>query len=121
MLALPSQSGNFNMPKSSTGSEKSDLLEDSDANRGTTRVEKEKWGVDLKAPLLMAMVSAAVVGYKGGDAAESVGLKEHIGGDVVLRVVNSFELQVLLAGVTWFVIGLIVVGLVTVVRKGENA
>ncbi|OAY76815.1 Chaperone protein DnaJ [Ananas comosus] len=121
MLALPSQSGNFNMPKSSTGSEKSDLLEDSDANRGTTRVEKEKWGVDLKAPLLMAMVSAAAVGYKGGDAAESVGLKEHIGGDVVLRVVNSFELQVLLAGVTWFVIGLIVVGLVTVVRKGENA
>lgn len=122
MLGLPSPSGDSNMPKSSTGSEKSDFWEGSDANRGTTRGEREKWGIDLKAPLLMAMVSAAGVGYKGGDAAEStVGLKEHIGGDVVLRVVNSFELQVLLAGVTWFVIGLVVVGLVTVVRKGENA
>ncbi|CAL9149780.1 chaperone protein dnaJ C76, chloroplastic-like [Musa acuminata AAA Group] len=59
---------------------------------------------DLMGPVMMAVVSAAAVGSKGTEMGG--GLKEHIAGSTALGVVNSFELQMLLAGVTWFIIGM---------------
>ncbi|RRT47524.1 hypothetical protein B296_00042833 [Ensete ventricosum] len=69
---------------------------------------------DLMGPVMMAVVSAAAVGYKGTEMVqmEGGGLKEHIAGSTALGVVNSFELQILLAGVTWFIIGMGVQSLV---------
>lgn len=61
-------------------------------------------------PVMMAVVSAAAVGSKGTEMGG--GLKEHIAGSTALGVVNSFELQMLLAGVTWFIIGMGVQSLV---------
>ncbi|XP_074590201.1 chaperone protein dnaJ C76, chloroplastic [Curcuma longa] len=67
--------------------------------------------VDLRAPLMMAVISAASVGFRGREVVESQGggvLQEHIAGSMALEVVNSFELQIALAGATWFVIGMAV-------------
>ncbi|XP_008811242.2 chaperone protein dnaJ C76, chloroplastic [Phoenix dactylifera] len=82
-----------------------------EAEKEATRasaIDKRKGNpLDLRAPLAMALISASVVGFRGGEMSGG-GLEEHIGGTAVLEIVNSFELQVLLAGVTWFVIGMII-------------
>ncbi|XP_042458865.1 chaperone protein dnaJ C76, chloroplastic-like [Zingiber officinale] len=65
--------------------------------------------VDLRTPLVMAAISAASVGFRGREVVETQGggvLQEHIAGSMALEVVNSFELQIALAGATWFLIGM---------------
>ncbi|XP_042464239.1 chaperone protein dnaJ C76, chloroplastic-like [Zingiber officinale] len=65
--------------------------------------------VDLRTPLVMAAISAASVAFRGREVVETQGggvLQEHIAGSMALEVVNSFELQIALAGATWFVIGM---------------
>nr|XP_051220077.1 chaperone protein dnaJ C76, chloroplastic-like isoform X4 [Lolium perenne] len=75
--------------------------------------------IDLTAPLLMGIVAAGIVGYNREDMAGGL-IEDHIGGAAAVEVVNSFELQVVLAGVTWFVIGAAVAGFVQVlVRRNE--
>ncbi|XP_020570970.1 uncharacterized protein LOC110018084 [Phalaenopsis equestris] len=65
--------------------------------------------MDFGIPLSMAVVSVIVNGSKGGDSSFSHGLEQHIGGSLALAIVNSFELRVMLAGITWFFVGLMVV------------
>jgi hypothetical protein len=75
--------------------------------------------IDLTAPLLMGIVAAGFTGYNREEMAGGV-IEDHIGGAAALDVVNSFELQVVLAGVTWFVIGAAVAGFLQVlVRRNE--
>jgi hypothetical protein len=75
--------------------------------------------VDLTAPLLMGIVSAGFVGYNGEEAAGG-GIREHFGGAVALGIVNSFEMKVVLAGVTWFVIGAAIAGVIQVLGRSEQ-
>lgn len=75
--------------------------------------------IDLTAPLLMAILSAGVAGYNREEMAGG-GLQDHVGGAVALGVVNSFELKVVLAGVTWFIIGAAVAGLIQVLGRNEE-
>ncbi|KAK6115415.1 hypothetical protein DH2020_007684 [Rehmannia glutinosa] len=71
-----------------------------------------RWGV----PIGTAVVAAVVVRLQLGET--TGGLKDHIGGSMVLDIVNSSWLQVGLAGVTWYLIGMYVVALVeAVVRR----
>ncbi|PIN15839.1 Molecular chaperone (DnaJ superfamily) [Handroanthus impetiginosus] len=71
-----------------------------------------RWGV----PMGTAFVAATVVRLQL--AGEPVGgLKEHIGGSMLLAIVNSSWLQVILAGVTWYLIGMYVVELVEILRR----
>lgn len=59
----------------------------------------------------LAIVAASIVRLQiAGEAAG--GLEEHIGGSIALEVVNSSWLQVILAGATWYFIGLVVTQLV---------
>ncbi|MQL84576.1 hypothetical protein Taro_017089 [Colocasia esculenta] len=67
----------------------------------------------MRIPAVIAALAAAVVRFDGGQGTSS-GLKEHIGGTVALEIVNSFWLQVLLAGITWYLIGAAMAGLVAV-------
>jgi hypothetical protein len=83
------------------------------------RVPTRRARIDLTAPLLMGIVAAGIVGYNREDMAGGL-IEDHIGGAAAVEVVNSFELQVVLAGVTWFVIGAAVAGFVQVlVRRNE--
>ncbi|KAI4302109.1 hypothetical protein MLD38_037895 [Melastoma candidum] len=64
------------------------------------------------APICMGFVAGAFVNARlgGGGAVEN--LKEHVGGSLALEVINSGWLRVGLAGITWYMVGVAVVGLV---------
>ncbi|KAL2504142.1 DNAJ heat shock N-terminal domain-containing protein [Abeliophyllum distichum] len=66
-------------------------------------------------PLGAAIIAAVFVRLQVGERVSS--LKEHIGGSLVLDIVNSSWLQVLLAGVTWYLIGMAVMELVEAIRR----
>ncbi|XP_062227153.1 chaperone protein dnaJ C76, chloroplastic [Phragmites australis] len=82
---------------------------------------RESISIDLTAPLLLGIISAGIVGYNGEEMTGGGSIQEHVGGAVALGVVNSFELKVMLAGLTWFIIGAAIAGLIQVLgRKEEN-
>ena len=61
-----------------------------------------------------------ITGYNREEMVGSSVIEDHIGGAAALGAVNSFELQVVLAGVTWFVIGAAVAGFIQVLgRRNE--
>jgi hypothetical protein len=114
-LNLPS-SASFPSPDAQTAApSKSRPRRPASGERAPTRRAR----IDLTAPLLMGIVAAGIVGYNREDMAGGL-IEDHIGGAAAVEVVNSFELQVVLAGVTWFVIGAAVAGFVQVlVRRNE--
>lgn len=72
-------------------------------------------------PIVIASFAACVTGLQGGGQT-SGGLKEHIGGNLMLEVVNSPLLQIFLTFVTWYFVGVALVGLVyaTVSKKADR-
>ncbi|XP_021750651.1 chaperone protein dnaJ C76, chloroplastic-like [Chenopodium quinoa] len=62
-------------------------------------------------PIGLGVVAAITVGLQGPGEAVG-GLDRHIGGSFAQQVVNSFGMQVMLAGVTWYLIGSYVIGVV---------
>ncbi|KAL8058932.1 hypothetical protein ABFX02_03G054600 [Erythranthe guttata] len=71
-----------------------------------------RWGV----PIGTALVAVIVVRSQLGEHVADV--KDHAGGSLLLTIVNSSWLQCVLAGVTWYIIGIFVVELVeTLGRK----
>ncbi|CAM0901693.1 unnamed protein product [Alopecurus aequalis] len=90
------------------------------AASGSSRAPARSARIDLTAPLLLGIVAAGFTGYNREEMAGSGVIEDHIAGAAAQGVVNSFELQVVLAGVTWFVIGAAVAGFVQVlVRRNE--
>ncbi|KAJ3681096.1 hypothetical protein LUZ60_015585 [Juncus effusus] len=109
---LPSPYVNFKADTApSSRGRKNAFSKDRRANNAKAFDEMKKIRIDLKTPLAIAILSASFVAYRGENVSESA-IKEHFGGEMAMKVVNSFEMQILLAGATWFVIGLAVVGLV---------
>ncbi|KAG8377710.1 hypothetical protein BUALT_Bualt08G0061100 [Buddleja alternifolia] len=70
-----------------------------------------RWGVPMGTGIVAAVVARLQLGEPVG------GLKDHIGGSLALAIVNSSWLQVGLAGVTWYLIGMYVVELVQAFRR----
>ena len=69
-------------------------------------------------PIGMGIVAAITVGLNG--AGEAVGgLEGHIGGSFALQIVNSSNLQVTLAGITWYLIGLYIIQVVERVGRRD--
>lgn len=69
----------------------------------------------------MGIISAGIVGYNGEEmTVGSSGVQEHFGGAVALGVVNSFEMKVMLAGLTWFIIGSAIAGIVQILGRRED-
>lgn len=81
---------------------------------------RKSGGIDLTVPLLMGIVSAGIVGYNGEEITGGRGVQEHFGGAIALGVVNSFEMKVMLAGLTWFIIGSAIAGLVQILGRREE-
>ncbi|CAI9097003.1 OLC1v1033285C1 [Oldenlandia corymbosa var. corymbosa] len=67
-------------------------------------------------PLVFGVVAATIVRSRLGEGA-SGGLEEHIGGSRLRDIVNSNWLQVILAGVTWYLIGMAIMELVATIRS----
>ncbi|KAJ4710461.1 Chaperone protein DnaJ [Melia azedarach] len=96
------------------------------SNRGWTkqneRVLEENrrnpiaWGL----PVVTAAIAAAIVRLQVVSQGAADGLKEHIGGSLALEVVNSSWLQVILAGITWYYIGVAVVELIEVIGNKQE-
>ncbi|XP_076903177.1 chaperone protein dnaJ C76, chloroplastic-like [Bidens hawaiensis] len=66
-------------------------------------------------PVGMALVAAIIVRLQLGNNGGG-GIETHVGGSMLVDVVNSSWLQVILAGVTWYLIGMVAVELVAVLR-----
>ncbi|XP_037487983.1 chaperone protein dnaJ C76, chloroplastic-like [Triticum dicoccoides] len=86
---------------------------------GGERPAERRARIDLTVPMLMAIVAAGIAGYNREEMGGGV-IEDHIGGEAALGVVNSSELQVVLAGVTWFVIGAAVAGFLQVALGRRN-
>ncbi|TVU16547.1 hypothetical protein EJB05_40118, partial [Eragrostis curvula] len=82
----------------------------------------QRVSIDLTVPLLMGIISAGIVGYNGEEmtGGSVSGIQEHFGGAVALGVVNSFEMKVMLAGLTWFIIGSAIAGFVQILGRREE-
>ncbi|XP_022762463.1 chaperone protein dnaJ C76, chloroplastic [Durio zibethinus] len=71
-----------------------------------------EWGI----PVVAATIAAAIVRLQVGD--KVVGeITEHVGGSLALTMVNSAWLQVILAGITWYLIGSAMVELIEFIRN----
>lgn len=89
----------------------------------TENIGEEEWPNPFNSniPIVIASFAACVVGLQGGGQTGG-GLKEHIGGDLVLEVVNSPLMQIFLICVTWYLVGVALVGLVyAAVNKKADA
>ncbi|XP_071702125.1 chaperone protein dnaJ C76, chloroplastic [Rutidosis leptorrhynchoides] len=80
------------------------------------KVEPYEWGV----PIGMAVVAAIVVRLQLGVTVAAGGIESHAGGSLLLDVVNSSWLQVILAGVTWYLIGMAGVEFVAALQIKSN-
>lgn len=69
-----------------------------------------RWGI----PVSISMIATAVIQLMARDDGAS-SLKEHIGGSLALELVNSHWMQTTLAGITWYVIGMAVMGTVEMI------
>ncbi|ERN09441.1 uncharacterized protein LOC18437594 [Amborella trichopoda] len=73
-----------------------------------TNVYKDRRiSVPLEIPVTLGLVAAMTVGLR--DEGSHGGLDEHIAGSAALHIVNSYWLRVILAGFTWYFLGLAVI------------
>lgn len=70
-------------------------------------------------PFTTATAAAITVWIKLGEET-SVRLKDHIGGSLALDIVNSPWLKVILAGITWYMIGMALVELTGTIHSLFN-
>ncbi|KAK4429120.1 Chaperone protein dnaJ C76, chloroplastic [Sesamum alatum] len=70
-----------------------------------------RWAVPLGTGIVAAFVVRLQLGEPVG------GLEDHVGGSLVLAIVNSSWLQVVLAGVTWYLVAMYIVELVAALRR----
>ncbi|XP_057961993.1 chaperone protein dnaJ C76, chloroplastic-like [Malania oleifera] len=66
------------------------------------------WGLAMG----MATIATGIARLQVGEGAVE-GLKEHVGGSLALEIVNSSWLQVILAGVPWYLIAVVMVEIIT--------
>lgn len=115
--ALPS-SGNNNSSKASSiplaNHNKTPLEEKPTSKRDYRRQFRIQ-----KFPLGTAIVAVFLVQYQASYRAASE-LKDHVGGSLALSIVNSPWQQILLAGVTWYVIGEMLLVLVEAIQSKQE-
>ncbi|KAI3866218.1 hypothetical protein MKW92_004029 [Papaver armeniacum] len=76
--------------------------------------------IKLAFPIGTAAIASIVIRLRVGES--SIGsVDEHMGGSMILDVVNSSWLQVILAGVTWYLIGMAIVELVDIARGNKGS
>lgn len=104
-----SRSSKPNSPAAGIGGKRSwkQTMQDGDNIRGS----KIKWVLPMGPALVAALLIAKLQGDEAATSLGGGGLKEHIYGSVALEIVNSSWLQIVLVGITWYIIGMIIVRL----------
>ncbi|KAK3143374.1 hypothetical protein QOZ80_4AG0299570 [Eleusine coracana subsp. coracana] len=115
---LPSSASPPSIQQRGNGPQRGHSRRQGEAVAGARR--RKSVSIDLTAPLLMGIISAGIVGYNGEKMTGSSGVQEHFGGAVALGVVNSFEMKIVLAGFTWFIIGSAIAGLLHILGRREE-
>ncbi|KAG6654785.1 chaperone protein dnaJ C76, chloroplastic [Carya illinoinensis] len=89
-------------------------------NRGyRVHDNKGKKPIAWRVPVVAAVVAAVIVHLQIGEVA-SGGLKEHLGGSLALDIVNSSWLPGILAGITWYFIGMAIFELVEAIQSRQR-
>lgn len=70
----------------------------------------------LAIPVSVSIIATAVIQQMVRDD-DASSLNEHIGGSMALELVNSHWMQIILTGVTWYVIGMAVMGVGEVIAR----
>ncbi|KAJ9140780.1 hypothetical protein P3X46_031384 [Hevea brasiliensis] len=84
------------------------VLDEKDYKTGDNQMNPIRW----RAPMVIATIAAIIV------RDQAVGsLNKHIGGALALEIVNSSWLHAMLAGITWYIVGLGMIELVEAIRK----
>ncbi|XP_015886703.2 chaperone protein dnaJ C76, chloroplastic [Ziziphus jujuba] len=118
---LPPSSTHENSNSSTTMSEPSPTKtwkRNHDDELQTLRENNEKNPIGNWIPMGMAMAAAFIV-HLQIQGAEG-GVKEHMGGSLALQIVNSSWIPVVLAGITWCVIGMMSVRLAEAITNRED-
>lgn len=114
--ALPASTQVVSYNASTTQKSSSPTKEYKDRNYRVDDDNQKKpviWGV---LPMVTATIASVVVWLQVGEGTVG-GLKQHIGGSLALDIVNSSWSQVMLAGITWYIIGIVIIELVEVVQS----
>lgn len=69
--------------------------------------------------MVPATIAAVIIHLQVGEGTIG-GLNEHVGGSFALEIVNSSWLQVILAGITWYLIGAAMIGVVEAILRGTS-
>ncbi|XP_059447077.1 chaperone protein dnaJ C76, chloroplastic-like [Corylus avellana] len=107
VLALPASTQDNSNNSAAYNTKPSPTKEGKDTeDRDNYRVDKKKkrpmiWEV----PAMAAVIASVIIRVQIGSEGATGGVKEHIGGSLALEIVNSSWLPVILAGITWFIIG----------------
>ncbi|KAL6312335.1 hypothetical protein AAG906_007977 [Vitis piasezkii] len=121
-LALPAANQNNDLASKAASSESSPPSKQwkgkSEKDHGVSKNNRRSSTI-WQIPLATATIAAVVVRFQLGEGAVGE-LKEHIGGSLALYIVNSSWLQVVLAGVTWYLIGTYMVELLEVIRNRDK-
>ncbi|XP_059656479.1 chaperone protein dnaJ C76, chloroplastic [Cornus florida] len=117
-LILPEPT-NDNAGSRAHASESSPPKEPNQANNNKEFIARKRtpsspftWAVPMGAATIAAVLARLQI-----EEASTGGLEEHIGGSFALGIVNSSWLPVILAGVTWYLIGMYTVELVESIRS----
>lgn len=109
-LALPATTGSSSNPEWASNSS----LHRAQWKRTEKYVvsgKKPKSSLAWRLPMATAAIATIMVWFHVGERATD-GLKEHQGGPLALEIVNSSWLQIILAGITWYLIGVTLVELI---------
>lgn len=117
---FPSQTKTENTTNSTSSSS-----QPNDEEQNTVIVNlKEEHPLGVIIPISFGLVSSMVVGGNGFNALrrDVVGysLTEHIGGNLALDMVNSSGMQAILAGITWYLVGAAVVGIIRLIGSKDD-
>uniref|UniRef100_A0A2N9IND3 J domain-containing protein n=3 Tax=Fagus TaxID=21024 RepID=A0A2N9IND3_FAGSY len=125
--ALPASMSQVSYNPSSATSKTSPTRESKEVeDRDYYRVENEDkdeqkkpmiWGV---LPVVPAAVASVIIQLQVEAGSNIGGLKEHIGGPLALNIVNSSWSQVMLAGITWYIIGMTIIELVAAIQSRQR-
>ncbi|OMO62491.1 hypothetical protein COLO4_33051 [Corchorus olitorius] len=85
-------------------------------DRVYAKVKRRRNWIEWGIPMVAATIAAGIVWVQVGDTVPG-GITEHVGGHLALTMVNSSWLQVVLAGVTWYLIGSAMVEIVETIRN----
>ncbi|XP_030960643.1 chaperone protein dnaJ C76, chloroplastic-like [Quercus lobata] len=114
--ALPASTQVVSYNASTTQKSSSPTKEYKDKNYRVDDDNQKKpviWGV---LPMITATIASVIVWLQVGEGTVG-GLKQHIGGSLALDIVNSSWSQVMLAGITWYIIGIVIIELVEVIQS----